>query len=86
MQDQVEYLIIGGGPAGLGAARRLTDKNADWFLAEAENSFGGLSNSFVDSAGFTWDLGGHVLFSHYDTFDQHMDEALGQDGWLSHIR
>ena len=37
------------------------------------------------SAGFTWDLGGHVLFSHYKYFDDVMDRALG-DAWVEHVR
>ena len=71
--NEVEFLIIGGGPAGLGAACRLQQKNKDWHLLEAEDHVGGLSSSFVDENGFTWDLGGHVQFSHYDTFDHYMD-------------
>jgi len=81
-----EYLIIGAGPTGLGAATRLQEKGLDWALIEAEALFGGLSQSFKDDQGFTWDLGGHVQFSHYDTFDRYMDQALGADGWYTHQR
>ncbi|MBN1269866.1 MAG: FAD-dependent oxidoreductase [Kiritimatiellae bacterium] len=84
--NETEYLILGGGPAGIGAALRLQDKGADWHLLEAEDHFGGLAASFVDEKGFTWDLGGHVQFSHYETFDRYMDMALGKDGWLYHER
>lgn len=84
--EHTEYLIIGGGPAGLGAAWRLQEKGLDWHLLEAEDHFGGLASSFVDEQGFTWDLGGHVQFSHYETFDRHMDLVLGKDGWLHHER
>lgn len=82
----VDHLIIGGGPCGLGAALRLQEEGADWRLLEAEDHFGGLASSFVDDQGFTWDLGGHVHFSHYDGFDRYLDLALGVDGWLSHER
>jgi protoporphyrinogen oxidase len=79
-------LIIGGGPAGLGAAWRLHKKNSDdWLLLEAEEKVGGLSASFVDDAGFTWDLGGHVIHSHYQLFDQMVAEALPA-GLLRHQR
>ena len=82
-----EYLIIGAGPTGLGAATRLHEKGLkNWLLLEAENQFGGLAMSFKDDQGFTWDLGGHVQFSHYDTFDRYMDMALGADGWYTHQR
>lgn len=82
-----KYLILGGGPTGLGAATRLRDlSETNWFLLEATHRFGGLAHSWVDEAGFTWDLGGHVQFSHYETFDRYMDEALGKDGWYEHER
>jgi protoporphyrinogen oxidase len=81
-----EYLIIGAGPTGLGAACRLQEMATDWHLLEAESHFGGLSASFVDENGFTWDLGGHVLFSHYETFDRYMRRAIPADQWLSHHR
>jgi len=83
---ETEYLIIGAGPTGLGAACRLAEHGRDFRIVEAEPHFGGLSASFVDAQGFTWDLGGHVLFSHYETFDRYMDLALGADGWFDHER
>lgn len=84
--QQTEFLILGAGPTGLGAACRLQEKRQDWHLLDAAPIFGGLSSSWVDTKGFTWDLGGHVQFSHYDTFDRYMDQALGTDGWLTHQR
>ena len=79
-------VIIGGGPTGLGAAHRLTELgHTDWVLLEAADHFGGLASSVVDDEGFTWDLGGHVLFSHYEYFDSLTDSLLG-DAWLHHVR
>ncbi|MBU1695335.1 MAG: FAD-dependent oxidoreductase [Verrucomicrobia bacterium] len=86
MIHHADFLILGGGPTGLGAALRLEEKGIDWHLLEAEPKFGGLASSWVDEKGFTWDLGGHVQFSHYETFDRYMDLALGPDGWFSHER
>jgi len=83
---KIEYLIIGGGPTGLGAACRLQEKGLEWHLLEANDHFGGLASSFVDEQGFTWDCGGHVQFSHYETFDRYMELAFGEDGWLTHER
>ncbi len=84
---KVDILILGAGPTGLGAATRLHEKGReDWLLLEAESHCGGLSMSFKDEQGFTWDLGGHVQFSHYETFDRYMDLALGKDGWYEHQR
>jgi len=80
-------LIIGAGPTGLGAARRLEEVGQkDWLLLEAGKVAGGLASSFEDEQGFTWDVGGHVQFSHYDYFDRAMIEFLGVDGWLHHQR
>jgi protoporphyrinogen oxidase len=84
--NETEYLIIGGGPTGLGAAARLQEKGLDWCLLEAADRFGGLASTHVDENGFSWDKGGHVQFSHYDTFDRYMEQALGKEGWLTHQR
>ena len=82
-----KYVIIGSGPTGLGAAYRLKELGiTDFIVLEKEDRIGGLSKSFVDEKGFTWDVGGHVQFSHYKYFDDLMLKALGEDGWLSHQR
>lgn len=86
MSGWSELLILGAGPTGLGAAMRAEALGLDWRLVEAADSPGGLASSFVDAQGFTWDLGGHVQFSHYAEFDRVMDEALGAEGWLTHAR
>ena len=80
-------VIIGAGPTGLGAAWRLNELgHTNWTLLEQSPYAGGLSASIVDEEGFTWDLGGHVQFSHYDYFDRLMDDLLGPEGWLTHER
>lgn len=78
--------IIGAGPTGLGAAWRLEQHgHSSWVLFEAQTYPGGLAASLADRHGFTWDLGGHVLFSHYEYFDSLMDSLLpGQ--WIEHTR
>jgi protoporphyrinogen oxidase len=71
----------------LGAAWRLAECGArEWTLLETSQHAGGLASSFVDENGFTWDIGGHVQFSHYEYFDRVMDDLLGCDGWLHHQR
>ncbi|MGE0462754.1 MAG: NAD(P)/FAD-dependent oxidoreductase [Vicinamibacterales bacterium] len=84
--DAVDVLVVGAGPTGLGAAQRLQERGADWALVEAEAHAGGLAGSFIDAAGFTWDYGGHVQHSHYDSFDRAMDAALAPGDWLVHRR
>jgi protoporphyrinogen oxidase len=79
-------VIIGAGPTGLGAAWRLHELgHRNWELYESADHPGGLASSVVDEQGFTWDLGGHVLFSHFKYFDNVMDLALG-DAWVEHVR
>ena len=87
MPKSIPCVIIGAGPTGLGAAYHLNALgNQDWYLLESESRPGGLARSFRDDAGFTWDIGGHVQFSHYQLFDDAMVEFLGADGWLLHER
>jgi protoporphyrinogen oxidase len=86
MTRMPRFVIIGAGPTGLGAARRLEEHGEhDWVLIEGDSVAGGLARSIVDEAGFTWDLGGHVQFSHYKYFDDLMDDLL-PGGWLNHER
>lgn len=79
-------LIVGAGPTGIGAAWRLNELgHTNWELVESASHAGGLATSVLDPQGFTWDLGGHVLFSHYKYFDDLMVTALG-DAWVEHVR
>src|SRR5271170_7140680 len=74
-----KIVIIGGGPAGLGAAYRLHELKYDnWVLYERSDHVGGHASSHVDAHGFVWDEGGHVIFSHYPYFDKLVDDMLGQ--------
>ena len=82
----VDYLIIGAGPTGLGASNRLQELGIHNFLILESNSHvGGLSASLKDNAGFTWDMGGHILFSKYPYFNQLMGALMGKD-LLDHKR
>jgi protoporphyrinogen oxidase len=86
VRDVGKILVIGAGPGGLGAAWALQDAGyADWELFEKDHGVGGLASSYVDEHGFTWDLGGHVVFSHYDTFEAVLDALPGQ-AWVEHVR
>lgn len=84
--EQFDYLIIGAGPTGLGASYRLKEQGISRFAVfEANDHAGGLSASFKDSAGFTWDIGGHVLFSGNEFFLRFVKELMGDD-LLTHQR
>ena len=63
------FLVIGAGTTGIGAAVRLTELGIDHLVVDARDQLGGMSGSVTDDAGFTWDLGGHVLHSHFPEFD-----------------
>jgi protoporphyrinogen oxidase len=72
--------IIGAGPCGLACGRELAALgHDDWAIYERADYAGGHASSAVDPAGFTWDQGGHVVFSHFGEFDRLLDEALGDD-------
>ncbi|HTK04672.1 MAG TPA: FAD-dependent oxidoreductase [Candidatus Eisenbacteria bacterium] len=87
MKDLGRIAIIGSGPTGLGAAWRLKELGHDDFtIYEASDIVGGLASSHVDKQGFTWDIGGHVQFSHYPYFDRVMDEVIPAGDWLRHER
>jgi UDP-galactopyranose mutase len=76
-------LIIGAGPCGLSCAHELERLgHRNWLIVEREHRPGGLAASVLDSAGFTWDLGGHVVFSHFGEFDALLEEVM--DGDIHH--
>ncbi len=80
----MRILIIGAGPTGLGAAYRLQELGHDDFaVLESAPHAGGLAASYVDDAGFTWDVGGHVMFSHYEYYDKLFEEMMGDQFTLN---
>ena len=81
----MRVVIIGAGPTGLGAAWQLQASGTEWELYESESQAGGLSASFM-ADGFTWDIGGHILFSHYPEFIEILQKVMGMDAWLKHPR
>jgi protoporphyrinogen oxidase len=71
-------VILGAGPTGLGAGYRLAELGYDdWVILEGSDRVGGLATSFTDDNGFTWDIGGHVMFSHYPYYDELVDRLMG---------
>jgi protoporphyrinogen oxidase len=76
----MSVLIVGAGPCGLACARELDRLgHREWLILERANHAGGLASSVVDPAGFTWDMGGHVVFSHFGEFDALLAETMGED-------
>jgi protoporphyrinogen oxidase len=73
-------VIIGAGPTGLAAGYRLRELGVTNFtMLEARNDVGGLASSERSANGFTYDIGGHVLFSHYPYFDALFDRLMGDE-------
>ena len=82
--DAPKVVILGAGPTGLGAAYRLQQLGYEnYHLYDRLPYLGGLAGSFTDDAGFTWDIGGHVMFSHYQYYDDVFDELMGDDYQLN---
>lgn len=80
MTLEKKIVILGAGPTGLGAAYRLQELGyRNWVIYERNDYIGGLATSFQDNAGFTYDIGGHVMFSHYKYFDDLVDRLLGDN-------
>lgn len=73
-------LVVGAGPTGLGAGYRLKELGHRNFSVVDRNPYiGGLAASFTDPAGFTWDIGGHVMFSHYEYYDRLFESVMGDE-------
>jgi monoamine oxidase len=53
----VEVVVVGGGAAGVAAARRLCQASIDCLLVEARPRLGGRAWTVIDGSGFTLDLG-----------------------------
>ncbi len=69
-QNAVKILIIGAGPTGLGAAKRLTEiGQMDFLIVDSFDSPGGLASTDTtdegeikcSNQGFLFDVGGHVV-------------------------
>ena len=74
-------VIIGAGPTGLGVAHRLYElgilcTDTQVVILEQQDIPGGLAMSQRDENNFLWDMGGHIVFSHYKYFDRVLDNAV----------
>lgn len=80
-----KVVILGAGPCGLGAASELYQSEfVNWHLYEQSDHIGGLASTLKSPEGFLFDIGGHVIFSHYKKFDAMADQAVPE--WLTHKR
>jgi protoporphyrinogen oxidase len=56
--DRAEFLVIGAGPTGLGAAARLEQRGVDYLVVDAADRVGGAARAVVDELGFSWSVAG----------------------------
>jgi len=78
--DGPRIVIIGAGPTGLAAGYRLRELGyTNFVVLEARHKVGGLASSETSPNGFIYDIGGHVLFSHYPYFDRLFDRLMGDE-------
>lgn len=79
-ESERRIVILGAGPTGLAAGYRLQELGYRNFqVIEARHKVGGLASSETSPNGFTYDIGGHVLFSHYEYFDRLFDRLMGDE-------
>lgn len=59
---EVDVAIIGAGPTGIGAAKRLQQLGSQsWCMVDAFEQPGGLASTDTTDEGFLFDVGGHVV-------------------------
>jgi len=73
-----DVVVLGAGPAGLGAALALARGGARVALVEAADHVGGLCTTLVRGE-VAYDLGGHILFVHDSARRAWLEELLGDD-------
>lgn len=52
-------------------------EKTNWLLIDGFSEPGGLARTESTPEGFLFDMGGHVIYSHYQYFDQLLDRAMG---------
>jgi protoporphyrinogen oxidase len=79
MDDIIETLVIGAGPAGLTTAYALAKQGRDVVVLEQDPSYvGGISRT-VEYKGFLFDIGGHRFFSKSKQIVDLWNEILPDD-------
>jgi protoporphyrinogen oxidase len=71
-------VIVGGGPAGLSAAKALADHNLPSLILEKDRQVGGLCKT-VEHRGFRCDIGGHRFFTKNREIQESWEQTLGPE-------
>lgn len=73
-----KVIIIGGGPAGLTAAYKLSKNGRKFVLLEKDQKVGGLSKT-INYKNYLFDIGGHRFFTKINAVEEMWREVLGED-------
>lgn len=73
-----EFIVIGGGPAGLAATYLLAKRGIRAVCLEKDVQVGGLSRTVVRD-GYRFDIGGHRFFTKFPEVNDLWHEVLGSD-------
>jgi protoporphyrinogen oxidase len=76
--EQAQYIVIGGGPAGLTAAYELTRRHRRPIVLEKLDKLGGIARTEAYK-GFHFDMGGHRFYTKSAEVDAFWHEILGDD-------
>jgi 15-cis-phytoene desaturase len=84
--EKKSVLILGGGLAGLTAAKRLTDKGFQVKVLEKRDIFGGKVSAWIDEEGDWIESGTHCFFGAYSVLYDLMREIKTDHavGWKDH--
>jgi protoporphyrinogen oxidase/GT2 family glycosyltransferase len=79
-EEEKRLVVIGGGPAGLTAARTLQKLDAEWqaTIFEANDIVGGISRTESHN-GYRFDIGGHRFFTKVPEVTRFWKEILGDE-------
>jgi len=74
----LKTIIVGGGPAGMGCAYRLSKAGYPFVLIDENNEAGGLCRT-INFHGYLFDIGGHRFLSKYEEINRLWREIMKDD-------
>jgi len=79
MAEEKGIYVIGSGPAGYGAAKKLVESGVDTHILEKNSYYGGHCASFKFDEGFVFDDGPHISFSKHERIKDLFKSNAGDD-------